>query len=122
LGYPDLDKALHQSLESDEKVGSFWWKDVLKNLHRYKNLSQVTIENGSSVQLWYDLWGAVILSETHPKLISYAVNKHITLLQANEHNLLQDMFHLPLTREVHQQFQHLEAWFHELNLNDNMDI
>jgi hypothetical protein len=104
-----------------KKVGSFWWKDVLKILHSYKNLSQVTIENGSLVQLWYDSWGAGSLSETHLELFSYVINKHITLLKANEHNLLQDMFHLPLLREVHQQFQHIEASFQELNLNDNMN-
>lgn len=38
------------------KRGSFWWRDVLKLLDKFKGMAAVTLEDRSSCFLWSDLW------------------------------------------------------------------
>jgi hypothetical protein len=35
----------------DKNVGSFWWRDVLKNMTTYKELAQVNMGDGRTIQL-----------------------------------------------------------------------
>ncbi|WVZ76722.1 hypothetical protein U9M48_024674 [Paspalum notatum var. saurae] len=46
----------HGKLPGHVKKGSFWWKDVLKLLYKFKGLAAVNINGGSSCLLWEDLW------------------------------------------------------------------
>jgi hypothetical protein len=34
------------------KKGSFWWRDNLKNLAKYKELARVQVKNGKTIMLW----------------------------------------------------------------------
>lgn len=36
------------------KVGYFWWTDVLKTMSIYKGFSNVSVDDGRTVQLWTD--------------------------------------------------------------------
>lgn len=36
--------------------GSFWWRDALKLLDKYKGLASVVVSNGETCLLWEDLW------------------------------------------------------------------
>jgi len=39
-----------------QKKSSFWWRDILKLLGKYKGMAQVNISNGTTCLLWNDLW------------------------------------------------------------------
>jgi len=40
------------------KKGSFWWRDILKLLPKFKELARVELQNGSSILFWQDNWNA----------------------------------------------------------------
>lgn len=64
-------------LPGSAKKGSFWWKDIIKLLDKFKGMARVQIRNGRSCFLWEDLWVTEILSKKFPELFSFAKNKHI---------------------------------------------
>lgn len=82
-----------------EASGSFWWRGVLKNFHTYKELTQVDIKDGRTTLLWFDQLDGTPTSEEYPKLLSYAINKDISIKHARMNNL-QEMFHTPITEEA----------------------
>ena len=40
--------------------GSFWWRDVLKLVDKYKGMASVVIYNGQTCLLWDDIWNSQI--------------------------------------------------------------
>jgi hypothetical protein len=50
------------NLPGNSKRGSFWWRDILKLLDKFKGTASVNINNGKSCLLWEDLWGSEPLS------------------------------------------------------------
>jgi hypothetical protein len=38
------------------KKGSFWWKDVLKLIDKFKGMATVTVKDGKDCLMWEDLW------------------------------------------------------------------
>jgi nickel-dependent lactate racemase len=101
-------------------VGSFWWRDVLKNLHTYKELTHVDIKDGRTTLLWFAQLDGTPKSEEYPKLLSHAINKDISIKQARMNNL-QEMFHTPITEEAFQQLHSLNASLSEQHSNDQCD-
>jgi len=53
-------------LPGTSKKGSFWWRDILKLLDKFKGMARVEINNGKSCFLWEDLWGNEILMHKFP--------------------------------------------------------
>jgi hypothetical protein len=66
------------------KVGSFWWRHVLKTMNTYKGFSRVIIEDGRTTQLWLDQWDNRVPEVAFPELFSFVMNKDITMRQAND--------------------------------------
>ena len=88
--------------------GSFWWKAHLKLLDYYKGMARCKIGNGSSALLWQDLWHDACLKHKFPRLYSFTNNIDITVRNAVQKELLEDLFHFPLSREAYQEFIQLE--------------
>ena len=65
------------SLPSMSKKGSFWWKDILKLLDKFKGLAIVNINDVKSCYLWSDLWNGKVPLIAYPELYSYAKSKKI---------------------------------------------
>jgi len=55
--------------------GSFWWRDVLKLLDKYKSMASVIISDEKSCLLWEDLWNGQVRKFQFPELHSFAKNK-----------------------------------------------
>jgi hypothetical protein len=45
------------------RIGSFWWKSILKLLHNFKGLAYPIIGNGRSILFWEDQWNKSIPSQ-----------------------------------------------------------
>jgi len=43
-------------LPGTSRLGSFWWRDIVKLLSSYKGMARVQIKNGATCFLWQDLW------------------------------------------------------------------
>jgi hypothetical protein len=67
------------SLPPDGNSGSFCWKDVLKNLSTFLEISNIKTGDGTTIHLWHDRWKGTPLCDKFPELFSYSVNTNITL-------------------------------------------
>lgn len=85
------------------KKGSFWWRDVLKLLDKFKGMARVQINNGQSCLMWDDLWGAQPASLRFPELHSFAKKEFITFAQGVASNPFHNLFHLPLSQQAQLQ-------------------
>jgi hypothetical protein len=86
------------------KRGSFWWKDILKLLDKFKGLASVTVSDGSSCLLWEDCWSGQPLRLAFPELHSFAKKPNISLASAANTVSTFNLFNLPLSVEAFQQF------------------
>jgi hypothetical protein len=90
-------------LPGQQRKGSFWWRDVVSLIDKYKGMASVTIADGSSVLLWKDHWNRATPAMEYPELFSFAKNKDITFKMAVNADDFTQLFTLPLSVEAHQQ-------------------
>jgi hypothetical protein len=64
------------------KKGSFWWRDVLKLLAAFKEMTIIHVKNGQSCFFWKDKWSPQILEQQFPQLSSFAKNHSLTVSKA----------------------------------------
>ena len=95
-------------LPGEELVGSFWWKANLQLVEQYKALARCNLGDGRSAYFWSDLWSEDILQQKFPHLYSFVLNPRLTIQQVVTTEYLEDLFHLPLSAEAHEQFLHIE--------------
>src|SRR6185503_21023345 len=90
-----------------EKIGSFWWKDVLRLNILYRGIAKCTVGDGTTVTFWGDLWSDFILETKFPVMFSFAKNKRAFVHEVMRAEDLDSLFHPPLS---------LPAWEEMLNL------
>ena len=100
--------------------GSFWWKSHLKLVDSYKGMAKCMIGTGASALFWHDLWSESCLSHKFPHLYSFARNLDVTVRYAAQREYLEDLFHLPLSREAYQEFLQLEEIWDLVKQNSGM--
>lgn len=83
---------------------SFWWRDCLKSLPKYKPLAQCSLGSACSVLLWHDSWTQQLLKEQWPLLFPFAKQQQINTRQAWEIPDKAELFHLPLSVEAYTEF------------------
>ena len=89
-------------------MGSFWWKENLQLIQQYKALARCNLGDGRTAYFWNDLWAEELMQHKFPHLFSYVINKRLTIHQVISRDYLEDLFHLPLSMEAHEQFFKLE--------------
>jgi hypothetical protein len=109
------------SLPSMAKKGSFWWKDILKLLDRFKGLAKVNINNAKSCFLWSDLWNDKVPMIAYPELYSFTKSKNAILAEAITSDNILNLFHLPLSQQAFGQLSQLQQDLQQITLNDNSD-
>ena len=109
------------NLPGTSKKGSFWWRDVLRLLDKFKGLARVKINDGTSCLFWKDLWGDDILAHKYPELLSFAKKKQITFRQGFSQVLLHGLFHLPLSQQAHTQLIFLQEELDGIDLENSAD-
>lgn len=103
------------------KRGSFWWRDIVKLLDTFKGIARPMVQYGCTIQFWNDLWDGRIYAHNYPELLSFALNKNITLHQVKLSNSLHALFSLPLSIEAYVQYQEMEAHIQQLDLTEKND-
>lgn len=111
----------NRKLPGDSKKGSFWWRDVLKLLDKFKGMARVQINNGKSCHFWEDLWGNDLLSHRFPELFSFAKKKKITFAEGATQVPIHSLFHLPLSQQAHEQIIQLQVELEGLHLSNLPD-
>jgi hypothetical protein len=51
------------SLPSEGSKGSFWWRDILKNLPAFLEIAKVKTCNGTTTHLWQEKWGDILICD-----------------------------------------------------------
>jgi hypothetical protein len=102
--------------------GSFWWKDILRLLSKFKEMSSVSAFRGDSCFLWKDKWHTPILDQAFPELMSFAKNKNITIFKAKEALSPNELSNLPLAEEAFNQLLELAQILEDLPSLDQDDI
>lgn len=108
-------------LPGTSKKGSFWWRDVLKLLDKFKGMARVEVNNGKSCMLWEDLWGIEPVIHKFPELHSFVKKQHISFAEGAIVTPFHRLFHLPLSQQAHIQMLQLQAEIQETHLNDFPD-
>jgi hypothetical protein len=109
------------SLPGNSKKGSFWWRDILKLLDKFKGIARVEVRNGRSCQLWGDLWEEDLLKHKFPELFSFAKKKEITFAVALNQVPIHGLFHLPLSEQAHRQMTQLQICLEGFQLKHTPD-
>lgn len=110
------------NLPSTTKKGSFWWKDILKLLDKFKGMGMVNINNAKTCFLWSDLWNGKVPMISYPELYSFSKSNTTILGEAKNRNNILDLFNLPLSQEAFNQPGQLQQDLSLLELNENNDI
>lgn len=103
------------------KKGSFWWRDILKLLPKFKNFTRVNDEDGQSCPFWTDNWAPNAPADAAPELYSFAKNKSISVHTALIAENYSDFFHLPLSQEALTQMQDLVHGMEHMTLTEDRD-
>lgn len=109
-------------LPNTTKKGSFWWKDNLKNMQKFKQMAQIQIKNGETCLFWQDKWGEQSLKIIYPELFSFAKNKIIFVAAAWEQEDMTQLLHLPVSEIAYNQLQNLVQRITQIQLNEEQDI
>jgi hypothetical protein len=54
-----------------KKVGTFWWRNIVKLVDQYKGIAHAQIKSESSVLAWVDQWQGVVLKDSFLELYSF---------------------------------------------------
>lgn len=103
------------SLPGQHRKGSFWWRDIVKLIDKYKGIPSVWVYDGDTVLFWQDTWNNHFLPLEFPHLFSFAKNVKITYKEAVNATSLNEVLHLPLSAEAHEQLLQLQDILQHIN-------
>lgn len=122
MGILDREKYYNNGrLPGAVKKGSFWWRDVLKLLDKFKCMARVQINNGKSCYLWEDLWDNELMSHKFPELYSFSRKKKIVFEEGFSQSPIHSLFNLPLSTQAHSQMLQLESLLQQIQLDASAD-
>jgi hypothetical protein len=96
------------------EMGSFWWKHLLRLNELFRTIARCQLGNGASVCFWEDSWGINILSQTYPRLASFAKKEDASVLELMQTVHLDDIFNLPLSEQASRELEELQTQLQEL--------
>jgi hypothetical protein len=108
-------------LPNQVKKGSYWWRDILKLLDKYKGLAKVDLRNGTTCLFWTDMWLDQIPSLSFPELFSFSKKKSITFQRAMTTEPLHNLFHLPLSEPAYDKLLSMEQILNSVELSHEPD-
>jgi hypothetical protein len=101
---------------------SFWWRDCLKLLPKFKEISTSPLKNGSTIKVWTDTSHDQPLHHSLPHLASFAKTLETSVQQALLLEDLSDLFHLPLTEAAYLEYITLSDLLQSFDSVDESDI
>jgi hypothetical protein len=101
--------------------GSFWWRDILRLLGKFKSCASVLIQSGNTCSLWHDPWCDPVPSQAFPHLFSFTRSEFISFSKARAMDI-SNLFQLPLSEEAFDQALVLAQTLDGIELSDSADI
>jgi hypothetical protein len=117
-----LDSVPH----ADNLRGSFWWRDVLKQVDNFRGISSVKPGKGDSFLFWLDSWSldgsTTPLMTRYSSLFSYVLDENIAAAKVFEMEDLSIMFQRPLSRVAFEEFNLLQDALRATSFSDRPDV
>jgi hypothetical protein len=82
----------HDKLPNHVRKGSFWWRDLLHLLERFKEMASVTIHDGRTCNFWEDAWNGQAPKLNFPELFSFTKRGTVTFKKVKAQDTLWDFF------------------------------
>jgi hypothetical protein len=101
--------------------GSFWWRDILRLLGKFKSCASVLIQYGNTCSLWHDPWCDPVPSQAFPHLFSFTRLEFISFSKARSMDI-SNLFQLPLSEEAFDQALVLAQTLDGIEPSDSADI
>ena len=89
--------------------GSFWWRDIMKLVHKYSEICTVQVHDGDSALFWSDVWFGQPLKLKYPRLFSFAMDANLSVRDVLNASDRSQLFHLPLSQQAYEEFGFLQA-------------
>ncbi|WVZ76880.1 LOW QUALITY PROTEIN: hypothetical protein U9M48_024802 [Paspalum notatum var. saurae] len=100
------------------EIGSFWWKDILKLLHKFRELVVCKAGDGASLLFWEDTWLHEKLAQKFPGLASFALDRLVSVKDIQDANDLASIFYLPLPEQAFEELLQLDEMLNNSELNE----
>jgi hypothetical protein len=107
------------SVPSNRRKGSFWWRDLLKLLDKYKGIFQVHLGSGDTILFWKDMWNGQLLNQSFPHLYYFAENATVKAILSSPN--LHDNLHQPLSKEAYEEFCDLSIYLQFIKISEDKD-
>jgi len=109
-------------LPNHTRKGSFWWRDNLKLLQQFKEITAPNLKNGETILFWKDKWNGQELNLAMPELFSYAKDQQISAKKVISSTDYTQLFHLPLSAQAFNQLQQLTPMLQDRTQTQDHDI
>jgi hypothetical protein len=101
--------------------GSFWWRDILRLLNKFKSMVNISVHKGDTCFLWQDMWGGSIRNQGFSQLFSFAKVTNISVCRAAAISNINQLFNLPISTEAYQQLLVLAHDLADISLEQEQD-
>jgi hypothetical protein len=92
---------------------SFWWRDIMKLVHKYREVARVKPGAGNTILFWSDNWwfdgSTQPISERFPRLFSYALDSKLSAAEVFASDDMAALFHLPISAQAYEEMQQLSS-------------
>jgi hypothetical protein len=82
--------------------GSFWWRDVLKQVDNYRGVTYINLGRGDTILFWSDNWQLdgchTPLRDRFPRLFTFVLDEGLSAAQVYNTEDFSSLFFLPLSR------------------------
>jgi hypothetical protein len=106
--------------------GSFWWKDVMKQVDNFRGVSVLCHGRGDTALFWSDngkVNGSKMpMSQRYPMLFSFVSNDQIPMAEVYQTKDLSSLFYLPLSTQAFHEFSVLQEILRDNQLLDRNDV
>jgi hypothetical protein len=92
--------------------GSFWWRDVLKQVDNDRGFTSIKIGIGDTALFWSDNWFLdgchTPLRDRFPQLFTFVLDEGLSAAQVYNKEDFLSLFFLPLSREAFDEYSQLQ--------------
>jgi hypothetical protein len=110
---------------AENLTGSFWWRDVLKQVDNFRGVSSVKPGRGDSFLFWLDRWhidgSSTALCERFPRLYSFVLHDKMSAARVYEVDDISTLFYLPLSAQAFEELNQLQRMMSSSPLEDRND-
>jgi hypothetical protein len=105
--------------------GSFWWRDVMKQVDNFRGVEAVIQGKGDTLLFWSDNWrvngSSLPLCQRYPRLFSYALLPNASLVDMYHEEDLESMFYWPLSVQAYQELGEVKQILQDNPLTQDND-